>query len=149
MHTSVQRLNTLVTFAAVLLAVLCGVASFFDGFNTHSVHGTVEVVKIRKFRKQLNGNEEVTMNLNISLDMQSTFTWNTKQISIWDHIIPDKEHAKFQTQVPSKYPLTDQGSNLKGKKIDLVLHWHIMPKSGKMIQDKLPLSHFYLPEAYL
>ena len=30
------------------------------------------------------------------------------QISVWDHIIPDKEHAKFQTQVPSKYPLTDQ-----------------------------------------
>ncbi|KAM0944335.1 putative signal peptidase I [Dioscorea sansibarensis] len=167
MHTSVQRLNTLVTFAAVLLAVLCGVASFLDGFNTLSVYGTVEVVKIRKFRKQLNGNEEVTMNLNISLDLRSTFTWNTKQvfvflaaefeteknvvnqISVWDHIIPDKEHAKFQTQVPSKYPLTDQGSNLKGKKIELVLHWHIMPKTGKMIQDKLPLSHFYLPEAYL
>ncbi|KAJ0989172.1 hypothetical protein J5N97_007528 [Dioscorea zingiberensis] len=166
MHSSVQRLNTLITLAAVLLGALCCTASFLDYFHIHSVHGTAEVIKIKKFRKQLNGNDEVTMTLNLSLDLRSTFTWNTKQafvflaaeyetqknlvnqISLWDHIIPDKEHAKIQTQVSTKYPLTDQGSNLRGKKIELVLHWHLMPNTGRMIQDKLALSHFYLPEAY-
>jgi len=30
------------------------------------------------------------------------------QISLWDHIIPDKEHANLQLEVKSKYPLIDQ-----------------------------------------
>jgi hypothetical protein len=30
------------------------------------------------------------------------------QISLWDHIIPDKEHANLQLEVKSKYPLMDQ-----------------------------------------
>ncbi|MQM04726.1 hypothetical protein Taro_037534 [Colocasia esculenta] len=187
MHSFVYRLNTLVTFSVLLLGVLCAGASILDSFNSHSVRAHVEVLKVNRFRRQLNGNDEVALTLNISVDLQSAFTWNTKQvfvfvaveyetpknalnqISLWDHIIPDKEHAKFETQVTNKYLLIDQasflripfciknliiwnmkehGSNLRGKKIELVLHWHVMPKTGRMIQDKIGVSSFQIPEAY-
>ncbi|KAG1330612.1 Signal peptidase complex subunit 3 [Cocos nucifera] len=98
MHSFMYRLNTLVTFAAVLLAVLCAAASFLDAFNSPSVHAHAEVIKINRFRKQLSGN--------------------------------------------------DEGNNLRGKKFELVLHWHVMPRTGRMIQDKMAVSSFYLPEAY-
>ncbi|XP_077243934.1 signal peptidase complex subunit 3B-like [Tasmannia lanceolata] len=166
MYSFGYRFNTVFTAAAVLVALLCGLASFSDYFSTPSVHASAQVLKINRFRKQLNGNDEVALTLNISVDLQSTFTWNTKQvflfiaaeyetaknslnqISLWDHIIPDKDKAKFQTQITNKYPLIDQGSNLRGKKIKLVLHWHVMPKVGRMIKDNMVMSEFHLPEMY-
>ncbi|XP_058091550.1 signal peptidase complex subunit 3B-like isoform X2 [Magnolia sinica] len=148
MHSLGHRLNCVFQIAAVLLALLCAFASLSDNLNTPSVHANVQVLKVNWFRKQLNGNDEVTLTLNISMDLQSTFTWNTKQISLWDHIIPDKDHAKFQTQIMNKYPLIDQGSNLRGKTIGLVLHWEAMPKTGRMIRDGLFLSDFHLPDEY-
>ncbi|KAF8399131.1 hypothetical protein HHK36_014996 [Tetracentron sinense] len=117
--------------------------------------GGEEVLKVNRFRKQLSGNDEVSLTLNISMDVQSTFTWNTKQVfvfvaaeyqtaqnslnqvSLWDHIIQDKDQANLQTQIVTKYPLIDQGSNLRGTKIKLVLHWYIMPKTGGIIEDKM------------
>ncbi|RLM93273.1 putative signal peptidase complex subunit 3 [Panicum miliaceum] len=70
------------------------------------------------------------------------------QISLWDHIIPDKEHANLQLEVKSRYPLIDQGSSLRGKKVQLVLHWYVMPNAGAMTQDQMALSEFKLPDAY-
>ncbi|KAF5187338.1 Signal peptidase complex subunit 3b, partial [Thalictrum thalictroides] len=69
-------------------------------------------------------------------------------LSLWDHIIQEKDHAKVQTRVTTKYPLIDQGSNLRSKRIQLVLHWYIMPKVGRMIEDKKVMSDFSLPESY-
>ncbi|XP_020087770.1 probable signal peptidase complex subunit 3 [Ananas comosus] len=161
-----QRVNALATFSILLLAALSCAASFLDAFNSPSVRAHAEVIKVNRFRKQLTGNDEVSLTLNISMDLQSLFTWNTKQvfvfltaeyetsknsvnqISLWDHIVPDKDNANFRVRVPTKYPLIDQGNNLRGKKIDLVLHWHVMPKTGRMIRDKMALSEFYLPDAY-
>ncbi|KAF3328940.1 putative signal peptidase complex subunit 3 [Carex littledalei] len=166
MHSAVQRANALVTIAAILLAALCTAASFLDSFNSPSVQAHVEVVKINRFKRQLDGNDEVKMTLNISMNLESIFTWNTKQVfvflaaeyeteknslnqvSLWDHIVQEKERASFRVKVPTKYPLIDQGSNLRGKKIGLVLHWHVMPKSGRMIRDKMPLSYLSLPNSY-
>ncbi|WOL03828.1 hypothetical protein Cni_G12548 [Canna indica] len=172
MHSAVHRMNALFTFSVLLLAVLCGAASFLDAFtsplssSSSYVRADAQVLRVNRFRKQLNGNDEVSLNLNVSIDMRSLFTWNTKQvfvflaaeyatpknslnqISLWDHIILDKDQANFQTKVNSKYPLIDQGSNLRGRKVDIVLHWHVMPKTGRMVRDKLLLSDFHLPEVY-
>ncbi|THF99812.1 hypothetical protein TEA_028004 [Camellia sinensis var. sinensis] len=59
------------------------------------------------------------------------------QVSLWDGIIPSKEHAKFWIHTTNKYRFTDQGSNLQGKEFNLTLHWHVMPKTGKMFADKI------------
>uniref|UniRef100_A0A7N2R0L9 Signal peptidase complex subunit 3 n=1 Tax=Quercus lobata TaxID=97700 RepID=A0A7N2R0L9_QUELO len=109
---------------------------------------------------------DVSLTLNISADLQSLFTWNTKQvfvflaaeyetpknslnqISLWDGIIASKEHAKFWTHTSNKYRFIDQGSNLRGKEFNLTLHWHVMPKTGKMFADKLVMSGYHLPKEY-
>ncbi|XP_057451937.1 signal peptidase complex subunit 3A-like [Lotus japonicus] len=101
------------------------------------------------------------MTLNISEDLQSLFSWNTKQvfvfiaaecetpkhslnqISLWDGIIPSKKHAKFWIHTSNKYHFIDQGSNLCGKEFNLTVHWHVMPKTGKMLADKIVMPEEY------
>jgi hypothetical protein len=34
------------------------------------------------------------------------------KVSLWDHIVQEKEHASFQVKVPTKYPLIDQVCHL-------------------------------------
>ncbi|KAG4395506.1 hypothetical protein GLYMA_20G232300v4 [Glycine max] len=108
----------------------------------------------------------VSMTMNISANLQSLFTWNTKQvfvflaaeyetpkkplnqISLWDGIIPSKDHAKFWIHTSNKYRFIDQGSNLRGKEFNLTMHWHVMPKTGKMFADKIVMPGYRLPEEY-
>ncbi|KAK1302137.1 putative signal peptidase complex subunit 3 [Acorus calamus] len=73
---------------------------------------------------------------------------SVNQISLWDHIVLDKDQARFERQIINKYPLIDQGSNLRDKEVKIVLHWHVMPKTGRMASDKMVLSQFRLPNAY-
>ncbi|KNA19080.1 hypothetical protein SOVF_064230 [Spinacia oleracea] len=166
MHSFGYRANALLTLAVTILAIMCAVASFSDTFNSPSPTAEIKVVNIHRFQKLSNGNDEVAMVLNISADLQSLFTWNTKQVfafvaaeyethkhvlnqlSLWDTIIQSKEKAKFSVSISNKYRFTDQGSNLRGKEFNLTLHWHVMPKTGKMFADKIVLSGYRLPEQY-
>ncbi|CAN6851326.1 unnamed protein product [Brassica oleracea] len=97
-----------------------------------------------------------------SVDLQSLFTWNTKQVfafvaaecktsknslnqvSLWDAIIPEKENNKFWIQISNKYRFIDQGHNLRGKDFNLTLHWHVMPKTDKMFADNMYMFHVML-----
>ncbi|XP_057763707.1 signal peptidase complex subunit 3B-like [Salvia miltiorrhiza] len=166
MHSFMQRANVLLTFAITLLALMCAMASVSDNFNSLSPHAQVQVVNINWFQKKPAGDDEVSLSLNISANLESLFTWNTKQvfvflaaeygnsknafnqISLWDGIIPSREHAKFWIQASNKYRFVDQGSNLRGKEFNLTLHWHVMPKTGKMFADKIVMSGYRLPQAY-
>lgn len=166
MHSFGYRANALLTFAVTILALMCAMASFTDNLNHPSPSSSVQVLNVNWFQKQPNGNDEVSLTLNISADLQSLFTWNTKQvfvflaaeyetpknslnqISLWDGIIASKEHAKFWTHTSNKYRFIDQGSNLRGKEFNLTLHWHVMPKTGKMFADKLVMSGYRLPKEY-
>eukprot|EP00262_Sarcandra_glabra_P011898 TRINITY_DN2942_c4_g1_i1.p1 TRINITY_DN2942_c4_g1~~TRINITY_DN2942_c4_g1_i1.p1 ORF type:complete len:168 (-),score=16.19 TRINITY_DN2942_c4_g1_i1:278-781(-) len=166
MHSLGYRANALVTFALTILAVMCGMASLSDNLNSPSPTAQVKVLNINWFQKQPNGNDEVSLTLNISADLQSMFTWNTKQVfafiaaeyetpqnslnqvSLWDGIIPSKEQAKFWIHTTNKYRLIDQGSNLRGKEFNLTLHWHVMPKTGKMFADKIVMTGYRLPVDY-
>ncbi|KAL7149681.1 hypothetical protein ABFS83_05G057000 [Erythranthe nasuta] len=166
MHSIGYRANALLAFAVTILALMCGIASFSDNFNSPSPSAEVQVLNINRFRKKINGDDEVSLTLDISANLETLFTWNTKQvfvflaaeyetpknalnqISLWDSIIPSKEQAKLRIDTTNKYRFIDQGSNLRGKDFNLTLHWHVMPKTGKMLADKLVLSGFRLPEAY-
>ncbi|XP_020109199.1 signal peptidase complex subunit 3B-like isoform X2 [Ananas comosus] len=148
MHSFGYRANAVVTLAVTILAVMCSMASLSDNFNVPSPTAEVKVLNINWFQKQANGNDEVSLTLNISADLSSLFTWNTKQVSLWDGIIPSKDHAKFWIHTTNKYRLIDQGSNLRGKEFNLTLHWHVMPKTGKMFADKIVMTGYRLPEEY-
>jgi signal peptidase complex subunit 3 len=123
-----------------------------------------------------NGDDRVTLSLNIKADLESVFTWNTKQlfvfvaaeywnpeegfnqISLWDTIIEKKENAKINTQVKSKllrrstrigyftYPF--QGKDLKGRDFNLTMYWNVMPVTGVFTTDKVVVPGFQLPQSY-
>ncbi|BAT86077.1 hypothetical protein VIGAN_04369300 [Vigna angularis var. angularis] len=80
MHSLGYRANALLTFAVTILALMCGMASLSDNFNSPSPSAQVQVLNINWFQKQPNANDEISMTLNISADLQSLFTWNTKQV---------------------------------------------------------------------
>ncbi|BAD52472.1 putative signal peptidase [Oryza sativa Japonica Group] len=145
MHSWVQRLLTTATTAALLLLAACCAASALDAFHVPSVQAQAHVTKINRFHKQLNGNDKVFVFLTAEYENSKN---SLNQVSLWDHIIPDKDKANLQVEVKSKYPLIDQGSSLRGKKVQLVLHWHVMPKAGVMIRDRMALSEFNLPDSY-
>ncbi|CAN8269895.1 unnamed protein product [Cochlearia groenlandica] len=166
MHTFGYRANTLLTFSITALAFICAIASLSDKFSDQNPSAEIHILNINRFQKKSHGNDEVSLTLDISADLQSLFTWNTKQVfvfvaaeyetpknpldqvSLWDAIIPDKEHAKFRTHVSNKYRFIDQGRNLRGKEFNLTLHWHVMPKTGKMFADKIVMPGYSLPDAY-
>ncbi|KAI4301820.1 hypothetical protein L6164_035062 [Bauhinia variegata] len=126
MHSFGNRVNAVLIFAVTILALMCAMASLSDNLNSPSASAQVQVLKINWFQKQPNGNDEVSMTLNISSDLQSLFTWNTKQvfvflaaeyetpknslnqISLWDGIIPSKEHADFLIHTSNKHRFIDQ-----------------------------------------
>ncbi|XP_047338116.1 signal peptidase complex subunit 3B-like [Impatiens glandulifera] len=166
MHSFGFRANALLTFAVTVLALICTMTSLSDNLNTPSPSADVQVKDIYWFQKSTKGDDEVSMTLNVTANLESLFTWNTKQvfvflaaeyetaknswnqISLWDGIIPSKEHAKFSIHTTNKYRFSDQGSNLRGKDYNLTLHWHVMPKTGKMLADKIVMSGYRLPEEY-
>ncbi|KAF5199841.1 Signal peptidase complex subunit 3b [Thalictrum thalictroides] len=166
MHSFGYRANALVTFGVTILAVMCAMASLSDNLNFPSPTAHIQVMNVNWFQKQPNGNDEVSLTMNITADLQSMFTWNTKQVfvflaaeyetpqnslnqvSLWDAIIPSKERAKFWIHTTNKYRFADQGSNLRGKEFNLTLHWHVMPKTGKMSADKIVMTGYQLPENY-
>ncbi|ONI04592.1 hypothetical protein PRUPE_6G328900 [Prunus persica] len=134
MHSFGYRANALLTFAVTILALMCAMASICDNLNHPTPTSQVQVLNINWFQKQPNGNDEVSMTMNISADLQSLFTWNTKQvfvflaaeygtpknslnqISLWDGIIPTKEHAKFWIHTSNKYRFIDQVCPISGVK---------------------------------
>ncbi|XP_057538847.1 signal peptidase complex subunit 3B-like isoform X1 [Amaranthus tricolor] len=155
MHSFGYRANALLTLAVTILAIICAAASFSGNFNSPSPSAKIQVINIQRLHKFSNGNDDLAMVLNISAGLQSLFTWNTKQVfafvaaeyetdknalnqlSLWDSIIQSKEKAKFSVSISYKYRFTDQGMNLRGKEFNLTLHWHLMPKTGKMFADKI------------
>ncbi|KOM39237.1 hypothetical protein LR48_Vigan03g261900 [Vigna angularis] len=145
MHSLGYRANALLTFAVTILALMCGMASLSDNFNSPSPSAQVQVLNINWFQKQPNANDEVFVFLAAEYE---TPKHSVNQISLWDGIIPSKEHAKFWIHTSNKYRFIDQGSNLRGKEYNLTIHWHVMPKTGKMFADKIVMPGFRLPEEY-
>ncbi|XP_020540222.1 signal peptidase complex subunit 3B isoform X2 [Jatropha curcas] len=126
MHSFWYRANALLTFAVTILALMCAMASLSDNLNSPSPTAQIQILNINWFQKQPHGNDEVSLTINITADLQSLFTWNTKQVfvfiaaeyetrnnvfnqvSLWDAIIPTKEQAKFWVQTANKYRFVDQ-----------------------------------------
>ncbi|KAK3028936.1 hypothetical protein RJ639_039534 [Escallonia herrerae] len=166
MHSFGYRANALLTFSVTILALMCAIASLSDNLNSPSPTAQVQVLNINWFQKKPDGDDEVSMSLNVSSNLESLFTWNTKQVfvfvaaeydtpknslnqvSLWDGIIPSKEQAKFSIHTTNKYRFIDEGSNLRGKEFNLTMHWHVMPKTGKMSADKLVMTGYRLPVTY-
>jgi signal peptidase complex subunit 3 len=106
--------------------------------------------------------------------MTPAFHWNIKQlfvyviatyktdtnpkneIVLWDRIIentdPPSKKQLNEKNVFVKYGLVDQGAELRGKEVELSLHWDHMPLTGTLFvgkQKEGTASSFQLPAEYL
>lgn len=172
MHSFLFRANTLVTLAATALAILCLLASATDYVHQASPTALIKVAKVERFGRwpagPYSGNDEVGLVLDVSADLTSIFTWNTKQlfvficaeyetpnnslnqVSLWDRVIEHKDDAKLRLPYNrSKYYFIDQGNNLKGRPFNLTLYWNVMPVVGGLYSGKKIFSGFTLPSEYL
>jgi len=167
-------MNTVVTLSVTVLAALCAVASVSDNLHRPSPFVELEVLNFGPLERLRNGDDRVSLLLNIKADLESVFTWNTKQlfvfvaaeywspeegfnqISLWDTIIEKKENAKISQQVRSKlsrtrvgyftYPF--QGKDLHGRDFNLTMYWNVMPVTGVFSMDKVVVPGFQLPKSY-
>ncbi|XP_074278735.1 signal peptidase complex subunit 3A-like [Silene latifolia] len=167
MHSIGYRANSLLTLAVTILAFLCIFASFSDTLSRPNPTVDIKVVSFDGFMKSKDGDDGVSMTLKVEANLSSLFTWNTKQvfafvaaeyetpqnsvnqISVWDHIIESKKDADIQVTFRNKYPIFDQGSNLRGTEFNLTLHWHVMPKTGMMFTGLSIIPGHRFPDKYI
>ncbi|KAK4487478.1 hypothetical protein RD792_005884 [Penstemon davidsonii] len=109
MHSFGYRANALLTFSITILAVICGIASFSDNFNSPSPAAQVQVLNINWFQKKPDGDDEVFVFLAAEYETPKN---SLNQVSLWDGIIPSKEHSKFWIHTTNKYRFVDQVSDV-------------------------------------
>ncbi|CAN1232796.1 Signal peptidase complex subunit 3B [Linum perenne] len=145
MHSFGFRANAVLTFGITILALICAMASVSDNFNSPSPSAEIQILNINWFQKQPHGNDEVFVFIAAEYETSKNAL---NQVSLWDAIITSKDHAKFWIQTANKYRFVDQGHNLRGKEFNMTMHWHVMPKTGKMLANKIVIPGYRLPEEY-
>ena len=127
-----------------------------------------------KSLKNHGGVDRALLSFDLQADMTPAFHWNIKQlfvyviatyktdtnpknqIVLWDRIIentdpPEKKQLNEQN-VFVKYGLVDQGAELRGREVELSLHWDHMPLTGTLFvgkQKEGTESTFQVPAEYL
>ncbi|KAH9540284.1 hypothetical protein CY35_15G104100 [Sphagnum magellanicum] len=148
MHSFMFRANAVLTFGVTVLALLCCLASVSDNLHHAEPSVDLQILRVESFQRLPNGNDEVKLVLNITADLQSLFTWNTKQISLWDTIVERKENATIAQLTRNKYSFVDQGNNLRGLNFNLTMYWNVMPLTGAMYTGKTVVPGLRLPQQY-
>lgn len=167
-HTWLNRANALGTFAGTVLAVVCLAVTATDYLHASHPRVSCGFVGTEGLQKEF-GHDRAYVVLNLTADLRSEFTWNTKQLFvwvevsfatpknvdnrmvIWSSIIEDKERAILQLpalrpQYP--YAVTDQGFNLRGRLFDVTVAWNVMPKVGALYTRQQTFAGFSLPDEY-
>eukprot|EP00392_Amoebophrya_sp_AT5.2_P018436 g18971.t1 len=129
-------------------------------------HVEVQDFTLNNYLKQ----EQATLSFDIEADFTSEFHWNQKQlfvyvlatyesesnelneVIVWDDILRDKEDAVISKKnLEAKYPLRDQGKQLKNKKgAKLVMRYRTMPIIGLMDEKEVKEGQatFDMPSSY-
>ena len=136
----------------------------------HEAHPTavVRVAKVERLQALDAGKDEAYLAFELSADLTSAFSWNTKelfvflgaeyeskgrkvnQVSLWDRTIESKEEAvRHLPYVRNKYKLVDRGHHLRGLKFNLTLFWHVVPVVGKLTQHNITFEGSQLPDEYV
>ena len=113
-------------------------------------------------------NDEAALLFEMRLDLRPLVSWNTKQIfvsidaeyeternarntiSLWDSIVTTKQNALLNYQnARNKYRFIDQGTHLRGREVNYVVRWEVMPVAGKLYGGKKVVERMKMPEDYL
>lgn len=149
--------------------MLCLLVALSDKLHTPNPTCEVSLVSVDGLQKEY-GRDRAWVTLNVTADLRSLFTWNTKQVflsvdvdfvtkkhwvnqmMIWSDIIKAEADAHLQLPVlRPAYPfqLTDHGAALRGKPFNVTLHWNVMPKVGMLEWGSQSFSGFQMPDEYV
>mmetsp|Transcript_18394 Transcript_18394/g.19151 ORF Transcript_18394/g.19151 Transcript_18394/m.19151 type:complete len:170 (+) Transcript_18394:53-562(+) len=167
MHNIWVRLNAVTFFA---ISVLMGLATLccLSTFN-HVDVPVVKTLKLNNIRSLRNhgGTDQALFSFDINADLTPVWHWNShilfvylvaeypsdanvlNQVVVWDKIIKSKSGTKIkETNQFVKYPLKDQGSELRGKEVTLKLLIDHMPITGPTYPLFAGNHTFKLPSKY-
>eukprot|EP01087_Luapelamoeba_hula_P020741 TRINITY_DN7130_c0_g1_i1.p1 TRINITY_DN7130_c0_g1~~TRINITY_DN7130_c0_g1_i1.p1 ORF type:complete len:180 (+),score=25.77 TRINITY_DN7130_c0_g1_i1:98-637(+) len=170
MYSFWTRLNAVVCYAVVLLAVL----SMLNMATTLwlPAHPTAffRIASIDTFVMHPGmGADYAAISFDLAADLRSLFNWNTKQLFVfitaeyetprnkinqvvlWDRIIETEEEAIFDlTTERIEYAFLDQGPDLRGRKVTFSLNWDVNPIVGKLglSQHTANSTVFVFPKSY-
>ena len=71
------------------------------------------------------------------------------EVVIWDYVVQNRSQALLSVKDSYvKYPLLDQGKDLRGVPVSLTLHWDVMPITGKLYIDTKGSVTVKMPDSY-
>lgn len=167
MHTIWTRANTVLTFFATVLSVLCVVVTITDVFHTSDPAVSLQLTEVKRLVTHRGKQDQAAISMKLDADLRSAFSWNTKQLFVfvqaeystpensinqvvlWDKIIERKEDAHIKVKsLRQKYAFVDQGRNLRGLPVNLTVCWNVMPKVGRLFTRSTTFAVGTLPEEY-
>jgi signal peptidase complex subunit 3 len=163
MHTVWVRLNAVVFFGLTVLLCLSILAALskFNHAARHQPIITKLALNNMKSLKNHGGVDRALLSFDLQLFVYVIASYKTdtnpkNQIVLWDRIIentdPPEKKILNEKNVFVKYGLVDQGAELRGKEVELSLHWDHMPLTGTLFvgkQKEGTESTFELPAEYL
>jgi signal peptidase complex subunit 3 len=162
--------GTIFLFSITVQATNNYISTPFVPFPGVLVVRKLELNSIRSLKSH-GGVDRALFSFDIDVDLEPAFHWNIKQLFVyvvasyatdtnpknqvvlWDRIMEATEEDKTikEDKVFVKYALVDQGTELRGKDIQLQLMWDHMPITGLLYmgeQDMTTASTFQLPTEY-
>ncbi|PSC70612.1 signal peptidase complex subunit 3B [Micractinium conductrix] len=168
-HSWLSRANALATFAGTVLAVVCLAVTATDYFHKSQPVLSCEFVGTEGLQKEF-GHDRAHVVLNLTADLRSEFSWNTKQLFVfvdfefatrknarnqmvmWSANVLDKEHALIRVPtLRAQYPyaLTDQGFGLRDREFNITVGWNVMPRVGALFTRRRTFAGLGpLPDEY-
>jgi signal peptidase complex subunit 3 len=140
-----------------------------DYFHVANPTVTLDYLGVDALRAELNYDRAYPV-FNLTADLQSQFSWNTKQLFVyvtvdfetemnpsnsgvlWNTIIQRKENAILS--VPSMragfpFAVTDQEKQLRGREFSVKVAWHVMPRVGALFMRSKTFTGFKFVEEYV
>ncbi|KAK9798567.1 hypothetical protein WJX73_009480 [Symbiochloris irregularis] len=162
MHTWLYRGNALFTAASTTLAGLCILATLTDLAHPSNPQIQRPFVSVEGLQKE-SGMDRAYLKLNLTADLSSLFTWNTKQAFIyvkaewqtasrpinqavlWSHIAQNAREAVLELphlHVQYPYTLTDRGVDLLGQPFNVSVGWQTVPHAGALFAGSRSFSGY-------
>eukprot|EP00033_Pygsuia_biforma_P001397 GCRY01001580.1.p1 GENE.GCRY01001580.1~~GCRY01001580.1.p1 ORF type:complete len:176 (-),score=9.87 GCRY01001580.1:208-735(-) len=168
MHSVAVRANAVFCHFVVVLGTMCVGCAISALFFASNPVVNLQLNSIETFRHRPSlQSDEAIITFDLDADLTSVFNWNVKQlfvfvkaeyatdsnkrneVIIWDRIITNKESANLHlVNERVEYLLADHGSNLRGKEINLVVTYNVMPICGLLTLEGDTSTHFSFPAAY-
>ena len=119
-------------------------------WNTKQLFAYIKVVyeterHVRNEVRELLSRIKVFWEISLTVGPLRVTTGHLQQVTVWDKVMTSTEEARIEEAFLSKYALVDNGSDLRGRDVNLTLAWNVMPYIGEHLNFFPPVTQlFYL-----